>query len=174
MSVEASTYVVRHVRGITTAQRAILDIYANLANAAGRTRISQYGVAQVVELCRRQVERHCRTLRELGHLARRGRNWYVVGVADTYDENGQLLWRGHDLRTCEHPWCVKQYQRECRPKVARPRRVADPDAWQRLPRERPQPATTTAAAATSPTRQPDTPRAASWRSKFKRRGGRPP
>src|SRR5439155_14613592 len=159
MSEQASDFVVRHVRGITLPQRAILDIYARLSNSAGQTRITQWGVAAIVELSQRQVERHVKALRELGHLVREGRNWIVCGVAE------------HDLRTCDHPWCVKQYRHQCKPKLHRPRRVADPDAWKRLPKERPQPATVAAAAADGDSQARE--RRPSWRSKFKRRGGRP-
>src|SRR5438477_2221667 len=108
MSAEARSYVTRHVRGIGTPERATLDVFAELASPAGRTRATQNTVAGVVELGRRQIERHCARLRQAGILRREGRTWVIVGVA------------GHNLARCEHPWCVREYRRKCRPKVGRP------------------------------------------------------
>lgn len=131
MSAEAHTFVVRHVRGITTAQRAILGVMAEVSNTYGRTRITQSGIAAVVELSRRQVERHARALQLAKIIEREGRTWVIVGVAD------------HDIATCDHPWCVKEHRRTCRPTARRPRRRPDPNAWHRYSAG-PPPAATTA------------------------------
>lgn len=96
MSTEATAYVTRHVRDISTAQRAVLQTMADMANAIGTTRVHLGTVAKVLGICRRQVERHVRVLRKLGHIARQGRTWSLPGV-----------WN-HDPHTCGHEWCTKQ------------------------------------------------------------------
>lgn len=125
MSAEATSFITRHVRGITTAMRAFLGVMADMCNTTGRTRVTIGRVAGVLEITRRQGERHARSLRERGLIVRQGRTWVIVGVAE------------HDIATCDHDWCRKQWAHKCRPKTSRPRRYADPGAWQRLPRERP-------------------------------------
>lgn len=125
MAQEATSFVTRHVRGITTAMRAFLGVMADMCNTQGKTRVTIGRVAGVLEITRRQGERHARSLRERGVIVRQGRVWIIVGVAD------------HDIATCDHEWCVKQHARRCRPRSTRPRRYADPAAWQQLPTQRP-------------------------------------
>jgi hypothetical protein len=85
---------------------------ADDANRAGRTRLTQREVAVVVELSRRQTERHFAKLRALRVIVREGRTWRIRGVAD------------HDITSCEHEWCVREQRRKCRPTVRRPRHGA--------------------------------------------------
>lgn len=159
MSAEATSFITRHVRGITTAMRAFLGVMADMCNTTGRTRATVGRVAGVLEITRRQGERHARSLRERGLIVRQGRTWIIVGVAE------------HDIATCDHDWCVKQYRTKCRPKASRPRRYADPSAWQNLPRERPPQLATAmvdaAGAGRSETRQ-------SWRKHKRGKRARPP
>jgi hypothetical protein len=126
MATEATSFITRHVRGITTAMRAFLSVMADMCNSNGRTRVTVGTVSGVLEITRRQGERHVRSLRERGVIARQGRTWVIVGVAN------------HDIATCEHEWCVRQYARKCRPKgVSRPRRYADRGGWDQLAAQRP-------------------------------------
>lgn len=159
MAEEATSYVTRHVRGITTAMRAYLGVMADMCNKLGRTRATVGRVAGVLEITRRQGERHARSLRERGLIVRQGRTWVIVGVAD------------HDIATCDHDWCRKEYRTRCRPKATRPRRYANPDTWQNLPRQRPPQLATAVMEAAGADRSESRHK----RSKFKRRGrARPP
>lgn len=102
MSMEATSYVTRHVHGVTTSQRAVLGMVADMCNALGQTRVSLGTIAEYLDLSRRQVERHMRILRELGHVVRHGRSWFLPGVF------------AHDPRTCGHAWCAKQAEHQAK------------------------------------------------------------
>jgi hypothetical protein len=133
---------------------------ADLSNTQGRTRVTIGAVARVLEITRRQGQRHASALREAGLIIRQGLTWTILGVAD------------HDIATCDHDWCAKEHRTRCRPRTNRPRRYADPTTWQRMATARPPKLATAvldAAQATAghPAR-PDTPR---LNRKRKRHGG---
>lgn len=158
MSQEATSYVTRHVPPIGGTRRAVLYMLADMANHAGRSRVTLATIARHVGLCRRQVERHVRGLREGRLLERRGRSWHILGVAD------------HDLATCEHPWCRKQHAKLCAPKTTRPTWTRPP----RTPMDTPRPHGDQGDPGTPSSLGHETgPRRPSWRRKYKR-NARPP